>query len=63
METDEILPLATRDLMILSVLSRGPLHGYGIVRAVAERFDSVLLDPANLYRALRRGGRRGGRWA
>ena len=55
METDELLPLAPRDLLILSVLSQGPLHGYGIVRAVAERSDSgVLLDPANRYRALRR---------
>ena len=28
------VPLAPRDLLILSVLSGGPLHGYGIVRAV-----------------------------
>jgi DNA-binding PadR family transcriptional regulator len=49
------LPLAPRDLLILSVLSEGPLHGYGIVRAVEERsMTQVLLDPANLYRALRR---------
>jgi DNA-binding PadR family transcriptional regulator len=46
-------PLAPRDLLVLSVLAGGPLHGYGIVRAVEERSD-VLLDPANLYRALRR---------
>ena len=49
------LPLAPRDLLILSVLSEGPLHGYGLIRAVEQRSESgVLLDPANLYRVLRR---------
>jgi DNA-binding PadR family transcriptional regulator len=48
-------PLAPRDLLILSVLSAGPAHGYGIVKAVDERTGStVMMDPANLYRALRR---------
>src|SRR5688572_4211356 len=53
MDAHEQTPLAPRDLLILSVLSGGALHGYGIVRAVEER-SAVLLDPANLYRALRR---------
>ena len=49
------LPLAPRDLLILSVLASAPLHGYGIIKAVEERSQSgVLLDPANLYRCLRR---------
>ncbi len=49
------LPLAPRDLLVLTVLSSTPLHGYGIVKAVEERSRSgVLLDPANLYRMLRR---------
>jgi PadR family transcriptional regulator, regulatory protein PadR len=49
------LPLAPRDLLILSVLAASPLHGYGIIKAVEERSESgVLLDPANLYRCLRR---------
>jgi DNA-binding PadR family transcriptional regulator len=49
------LPLAPRDLLILSVLAAGALHGYGIIKAVEERSESgVLLDPANLYRCLRR---------
>ena len=54
---DELQPtaLAPRDLLVLSVLSTGPLHGYGIVRAVEERSKSGLpLDPANLHRVLRR---------
>lgn len=48
-------PLAPRDLLILSVLVDQPLHGYGIIKAVEDRsVHAVLLDPANLYRALRR---------
>jgi DNA-binding PadR family transcriptional regulator len=49
------LPLNPRELVILASLIDGPLHGYGIIKAVEERSDSgVLLDPANLYRLLRR---------
>lgn len=48
-------PLAPRDLLILSVLARSPLHGYGIIKSVEEESRSgVLLDPGNLYRVLRR---------
>lgn len=49
------LPLAPRDLLILAVLAEAPLHGYGIIKAVEARSKSgVFLDPANLYRSLRR---------
>jgi DNA-binding PadR family transcriptional regulator len=55
MDVREHLPLAPRDLLILAVLSEGPLHGYGLIKAVEGRSRSgVLLDPANLYRVLRR---------
>jgi len=49
------IPLAPRDFLILLILAEGPTHGYGVVTA-AERSTSaeVPLDPANLYRALRR---------
>jgi len=48
-------PLAPRDLLILSALAERRLHGYGIIKAVEDRSRSkVLLDPANLYRVLRR---------
>ncbi|MGH7576482.1 MAG: PadR family transcriptional regulator [Longimicrobiales bacterium] len=48
-------PLAPRDLMILAVLAEGRQHGYGIIKAVEERSrGKLLLDPANLYRVLRR---------
>jgi DNA-binding PadR family transcriptional regulator len=54
-DPNSTLPLAPRDLLILAVLARGPLHGYGIIKAVEERSESgVLLDPANLYRCLKR---------
>ena len=47
--------MAPRDLLILSVLAEGPQHGYGIIKSVETRSESgVLLDPANLYRVLRR---------
>lgn len=48
-------PLAPRDLLILAVLADGPNHGYGLIKAAEDRSRSgVLLDPANLYRCLRR---------
>lgn len=55
MDDTQPIALAPRDLLVLSVLAAGPLHGYGIVRAVEERSGSRLpLDPANLLRVLRR---------
>lgn len=51
----ESLPLAPRDLLILSVLAAGEQHGYGIIKQVEDRSESkVRLDAANLYRVLRR---------
>ena len=49
------VPLAPRDFLILLILAEGPTHGYGVVTA-AERTTTaeIPLDPANLYRALRR---------
>jgi DNA-binding PadR family transcriptional regulator len=55
MDIDAQLPLSPRDLLILATLAEGPSHGYGLIKAVEERSESgVLLDPANLYRVLRR---------
>jgi PadR family transcriptional regulator len=49
------IPLAPRDLLILLVLAEGPSHGYGIVTAAGRYTDAqVPVDPANLYRVLRR---------
>ena len=53
--TTEPVPLAPRDLLLLAALAEGPCHGYGLIERVANLSeDSVRLDPANLYRALRR---------
>lgn len=55
MDVQDFLPLSPRDLLILAVLADGPMHGYGIIKAVEARSESgVFLDPANLYRSLRR---------
>ena len=55
MDHEKHLPLAPRDLLILTVLAEGPLHGYGLIKAVEVRTQAgVFLDPANLYRVLRR---------
>lgn len=48
-----LTPLAPRDFLILLALAGGDLHGYGLVKAIESEGD-VRMDPANLYRALRR---------
>jgi len=48
-------PPNPRDFLILLALAGGTLHGYGLVKAIeAESEGRVRMDPANLYRALRR---------
>ena len=55
MNDQNALPLAPRDLLVLVVLAESPSHGYGIIKSVESQSSSgVLLDPANLYRVLRR---------
>ena len=55
MDVSRYLPLAPRDLLILAIIAEGPIHGYGLIKSVEERSNAgVLLDPANLYRVLRR---------
>ncbi len=52
--------LAPRDLLILATLAEQPCHGYGLIKRVEARSAAgsvartVRLDPANLYRVLRR---------
>ena len=54
-DPESFLPLHPRDLHVLLVLTASPLHGYGIVKAVEDQSEGrLLLDPANLYRSLRR---------
>jgi DNA-binding PadR family transcriptional regulator len=50
-----LLPLHTRDFHILLTLLDGDCHGYGVVKAIERRTGGeLILDPANLYRALQR---------
>ncbi len=45
----------TLDLIILRVLTSGPLHGFGITRRIRDTTDSVLdVDDGALYPALHR---------
>ena len=46
------IPLNPRDYLILFALVDGPRHGYGILKDV-ER-GGVRIDPANLYRSIKR---------
>jgi DNA-binding PadR family transcriptional regulator len=49
------LPVSPRDFLILLALAEGEVHGYGILKEVEEETGGgVQLDPANLYRALKR---------
>ena len=50
-----MLPVNPRDFLILFSLVDGGRHGYGVLKQVAEESEGrVLLDPANLYRSLKR---------
>ncbi len=45
----------TVEILVLKVLSRGPLHGYGIAKWIAGETDGVLeLEDAALYQGLHR---------
>ena len=50
----------TLDVLILKTVSRGPIHGYGISRAIREATEDVLqVEEGALYPALRRLEKRG----
>ena len=57
-ETDSIsqhLPLKPVDFLVLMVLVKGDLHGYGIVKQIEQRSaGQVRLLPGNLYGVIRR---------
>ena len=43
------------DMLVLGVLERGPLHGYGVVRALREQSDGVFdLPEGTVYPSLHR---------
>ncbi len=55
MNAESLIPLNPRDYLILFSLVSEERHGYGIVKQVeADSQGQVSLDPANLYRAVKR---------
>ena len=49
------LPLKPVDLELLLALAAEERHGYGLVQAVAEHTNGlIVLDPGNLYRVIKR---------
>ena len=49
------LPLQPRDYLMLFALSAGQRHGYGLIKDVEEdTAGAVTIDPANLYRSIKR---------
>jgi DNA-binding PadR family transcriptional regulator len=54
-EADAFLPLRAVEYHVLLALADEERHGYAIMQETAERTGGLLrLDPATLYRALRR---------
>jgi PadR family transcriptional regulator PadR len=50
----ELLP-GTLDMLILKTLTRGNLHGYGIVQSIQQSSgDELLIEEGSLYPALQR---------
>ena len=48
------LPLAPQDFQVLLLLSREPLHGYGIVKASTDDSGKPTLELGSLYRIVSR---------
>jgi len=49
------IPQGTLDLMILTILTREPLHGYGISQRLAElSHDTFQVNPGSLFPSLYR---------
>jgi PadR family transcriptional regulator PadR len=47
------IPQGTLDLLILTILSRGPMHGYGISKRLAQLTeDTFQVNPGSLFPAL-----------
>ena len=66
METKTDIPQGTLDMLILTILSREPLHGYGVSLRLAELTrDVFLINPGSLFPALyklEQDGKLGAEW-
>jgi DNA-binding PadR family transcriptional regulator len=59
-DAESRLPLKPNDFHILFALLDGPLHGYGIAKAILERTEGdIRLEAGNLQRTLRKLVRQG----
>lgn len=55
MEASSLIPMNPRDYLILFALTEEDRHGYGIVKEVEQgSAGRVRIDPANLYRSIKR---------
>jgi len=55
MDATTLIPLNPRDYLVLLSLTEEDRHGYGIVKDIEQQSGgSVSVDPANLYRTLKR---------
>jgi len=53
-DRDELMP-GTLEMLILKVVSRAPIHGYGIAQSIHQISDDVLqVEEGSLYPALQR---------
>jgi DNA-binding PadR family transcriptional regulator len=53
--TDTLIPLKPVELLVLTMLSAGERHGYGIRQDILEHTNGVMaLEAGNLYRTIRR---------
>lgn len=55
-DADDVVPLKPKPFLLLLVLEQdGPLHGYGIKKAMHDRSGgTVTMDPGGLYRLIGR---------
>jgi DNA-binding PadR family transcriptional regulator len=55
MDAQSMIPLNPRDYLVLFSLAAEDRHGYGIVKDIEqESAGRVRVDPANLYRSIKR---------
>ena len=55
MDAESLIPLNPREYLVLFALATDDRHGYGIVKDVERQSSGrVRIDPANLYRAIKR---------
>jgi PadR family transcriptional regulator PadR len=51
---DELMP-GTLEMLILKIISRGSMHGYGIAQAIQQTSEDILrVEEGSLYPALQR---------